>query len=85
MSIQTQTLERLYRIHSDLNGTPYKVVLGEDPSLIQDLKNMCYERCPSLSDPAAKDLYNDVKKFAWENHSASDIANLIDAIEIHFT
>ena len=85
MSNKTQALKMLYPIYNDLSGTRYNVVPSEDFRLMRVLKDMCYERCPSLEDPVAKDFFNELKEFASTPHRFRDISNMIDVIETQFT
>lgn len=88
MSTTTQTLspvEHLYKIFSDLNGTRYAVRLADHPWLFTGLKQMCYAKSPSLTDPVAKDLLEELKQNKFEWCGAKEISNLIDVIETQLT
>ncbi len=62
---------------SDLRGTPYEVRLTAIPGLVQSLKKFCYQASPDLSDPYASDLHADIKRYADDNHTSSDIDTLL--------
>ena len=62
---------------SDLRGTPYVVRLTAIPGLVHSLKQLCYLASPDLSDPHARDLHADIKRYADEDHTSSDIDTLL--------
>ena len=70
-------IQQLETMSSDLRGTPYEVRLTAIPGLVHSLKEICYKASPDLSDPHARDLHADIKRYADDNHTASDIDTLL--------
>ena len=70
-------IQQLETMASDLRGTPYEVRFTSIPGLLHSLKQLCYQASPDLSDPHARDLHADIKRYADDSHKSSDIDALL--------